>query len=409
MQTNLSPEFKNSADGLQAEAILRKCVHCGFCTATCPTYQLLGDELDGPRGRIYLIKQVLEGETPTRKTQLHLDRCLSCRNCETTCPSGVQYGHLIDIGRKLVDQRVERPMAEKAVRWALKEGLPSPLFGPAMALGQAVRGLLPATLKNKVPAKQDAGITPSRSHARKVLMLEGCVQPAMSPNINSATARVLDAAGVQVVVAPKAGCCGAVKFHLNDQDGAKEEMRRNIDAWWPHVESGVESIVMNASGCGSMVKDYGHALADDAQYAAKAERISALTRDLSELLPDLVEHLKDKVTAKAGQIAFHPPCTLQHGQQLRGGVEQHLGALGFNVKTASCEAHLCCGSAGTYSVLQPKIAYELRDRKLGNLSQMKPEVIVSANIGCITHLQSGTATPVRHWVEVLDEALSQGL
>ena len=409
MQTNLSPEFKNSADGLQAEAILRKCVHCGFCTATCPTYQLLGDELDGPRGRIYLIKQVLEGETPTRKTQLHLDRCLSCRNCETTCPSGVQYGHLIDIGRKLVDQRVERPMAEKAVRWALKEGLPSPLFGPAMALGQAVRGLLPAALKNKVPAKQDAGITPSRSHARKVLMLEGCVQPAMSPNINSATARVLDAAGVQVVVAPKAGCCGAVKFHLNDQDGAKEEMRRNIDAWWPHVESGVESIVMNASGCGSMVKDYGHALADDAQYAAKAERISALTRDLSELLPDLVEHLKDKVTAKAGQIAFHPPCTLQHGQQLRGGVEQHLGALGFNVKTASCEAHLCCGSAGTYSVLQPKIAYELRDRKLGNLSQMKPEVIVSANIGCITHLQSGTATPVRHWVEVLDEALSQGL
>ncbi len=409
MQTNLSPEFKNSADGLQAEAILRKCVHCGFCTATCPTYQLLGDELDGPRGRIYLIKQVLEGETPTRKTQLHLDRCLTCRNCETTCPSGVQYGHLIDIGRKLVDQRVERPMAEKAVRWALKEGLPSPLFGPAMALGQAVRGLLPATLKNKVPAKQDAGITPSRSHARKVLLLEGCVQPAMSPNINSATARVLDAAGVQVVVAPKAGCCGAVKFHLNDQDGAKEEMRRNIDAWWPHVESGVESIVMNASGCGSMVKDYGHALADDAQYAAKAERISALTRDLSELLPDLVEHLKDKVTAKAGQIAFHPPCTLQHGQQLRGGVEQHLGALGFNVKTASCEAHLCCGSAGTYSVLQPKIAYELRDRKLGNLSQMKPEVIVSANIGCITHLQSGTATPVRHWVEVLDEALSQGL
>ena len=409
MQTNLSPEFKNSADGLQAEAILRKCVHCGFCTATCPTYQLLGDELDGPRGRIYLIKQVLEGETPTRKTQLHLDRCLSCRNCETTCPSGVQYGHLIDIGRKLVDQRVERPMAEKAVRWALKEGLPSPLFGPAMALGQAVRGLLPATLKNKVPAKQDAGLTPSRSHARKVLMLEGCVQPAMSPNINSATARVLDAAGVQVVVAPKAGCCGAVKFHLNDQDGAKEEMRRNIDAWWPHVESGVESIVMNASGCGSMVKDYGHALAGDAQYAAKAERISALTRDLSELLPDLVEHLKDKVTAKAGQIAFHPPCTLQHGQQLRGGVEQHLGALGFNVKTASCEAHLCCGSAGTYSVLQPKIAYELRDRKLGNLSEMKPEVIVSANIGCITHLQSGTATPVRHWVEVLDEALSQGL
>ena len=406
MQTNLSPEFKNSAEALEAEAILRKCVHCGFCTATCPTYQLLGDELDGPRGRIYLIKQVLEGEIPTRKTQLHLDRCLTCRNCETTCPSGVEYGHLIDIGRKLVDERVERPLGEKAVRWALKEGLPSPLFAPAMAAGQAVRGLLPAALKNKVPAKQSAGVMPTRSHARKVLMLEGCVQPAMMPNINAATARVLDAAGIQVMVAKKAGCCGAVKFHLNDHDGGKAEMRRNIDAWWPHVEAGVESIVMNASGCGSMVKDYGHVLSDDAQYAAKAERISSLTRDLSELLPDLVDVLKGKVSAKSGQIAFHPPCTLQHGQQLRGGVEKHLGALGFNVKTASCEAHLCCGSAGTYSVLQPKIAYELRDRKLGNLSEMKPEVIVSANIGCITHLQSGTATPVRHWVEVLDEALT---
>ena len=405
MQTNLSPEFKNSAEGLEAEAILRKCVHCGFCTATCPTYQLLGDELDGPRGRIYLIKQVLEGEVPTRKTQLHLDRCLTCRNCETTCPSGVQYGHLIDIGRKLVDERVERPAAEKAMRWALKEGLPSPLFAPAMAVGQAVRGLLPAAIKSKVPAKRPSGVMPTGNHARKVLLLEGCVQPAMSPNINSATARVLDAAGVQVVIAKKAGCCGAVKFHLNDHDGAKAEMRRNIDAWWPHVQAGVESIVMNASGCGSMVKDYGHALADDAKYAAKAKRISELTRDLSELLPDLVESLRSKVTAKSAQIAFHPPCTLQHGQQLRGGVEQHLGALGFNIKTASCEAHLCCGSAGTYSVLQPKIAYELRDRKLGNLSEMKPDVIASANIGCITHLQSGTATPVRHWVEVLDDCL----
>ena len=389
MQTNLAPEFKNTAQGLEAEAILRKCVHCGFCTATCPTYQLLGDELDGPRGRIYLIKQVLEGHAPTRKTQLHLDRCLTCRNCETTCPSGVEYGHLIDIGRKLVDERVPRTAADKAVRWALKEGLPSPLFKPAMAMGQAVRGLLPASLKNKVPARQSAGVRPTAKHARKVLMLEGCVQPAMMPNINTATMRVLDAAGIEAVVAKKAGCCGAVKFHLNDQEGGKAEMRRNIDAWWPHVESGagpgVEAIVMNASGCGVTVKEYGHILAGDAQYAAKAERISALTRDLSELLPDLVEALRPKVAAKSAQIAFHPPCTLRHGQQLRSGVEKHLGALGFNVKTASCEAHLCCGSAGTYSVLQPKIAYELRDRKLGNLAEMQPEVIVSANIGCITH------------------------
>ncbi|MFZ2387460.1 MAG: glycolate oxidase subunit GlcF [Polaromonas sp.] len=406
MQTQLAPEFQNTPDGRQAEAILRKCVHCGFCTATCPTYQLLGDELDGPRGRIYLIKQVLEGEMPTRKTQLHLDRCLTCRNCETTCPSGVQYGHLVDIGRKLVDERVPRPAGERAVRWALKEGLPSPLFAPAMKLGQAVRGLLPASLQAKVPPRQSAGQWPTRAHARKMLMLEGCVQPAMMPNINSATARVLDAAGIQTVVAAKAGCCGAVKFHLNDQEGGKAEMRRNIDAWWPHVEQGVEAIVMNASGCGVTVKEYGYILKDDAAYAEKAARISELTRDLSELLPELVEQLRGQVAAKAGQIAFHPPCTLQHGQQLRGGVEQHLGALGFDIKQASCEAHLCCGSAGTYSVLNPEIAYQLRDRKLGHLGEMAPEVIVSANIGCITHLQSGTATPVRHWVELLDEALS---
>ncbi|WP_096666263.1 glycolate oxidase subunit GlcF [Polaromonas sp. AET17H-212] len=406
MQTHLAPEFKNTADGQAAEAILRKCVHCGFCTATCPTYQLLGDELDGPRGRIYLIKQVLEGQAPTRKTQLHLDRCLTCRNCETTCPSGVQYGHLVDIGRKLVDERVPRPASENVVRWALKEGLPSPLFAPAMKLGQAVRGLLPAALKNKVPARQPAGRWPQREHPRKMLMLAGCVQPAMMPNINTATARVLDAAGIQTVVAAKAGCCGAVKFHLNDQDGGKAEMRRNIDAWWPHVEAGAEAIVMNASGCGVTVKEYGYHLQDDPAYAAKAARISELTRDLSELLPELVAPLRARVTAQAGQIAFHPPCTLQHGQQLRGGVEQHLGALGFDVKVASCEAHLCCGSAGTYSVLNPEIAFQLRDRKLANLGEMAPEVIVSANIGCITHLQSGTATPVRHWVEVLDEALS---
>ncbi|MGA8513799.1 MAG: glycolate oxidase subunit GlcF [Burkholderiaceae bacterium] len=410
MQTNLAPEYQNTTDGQEAEAILRKCVHCGFCTATCPTYQLLGDELDGPRGRIYLIKQVLEGLAPTRKTQLHLDRCLTCRNCETTCPSGVQYGHLVDIGRKLVDDKVPRPAGEKALRWALKEGLPSPLFAPAMAVGQAVRGLLPAALKNKVPAKQVTKPWPTRAHARKVLALGGCVQPAMAPNINASTARVLDAAGIQTVLAAKAGCCGAVKFHLNDHDGGKAQMRANIDAWWPYVDGGqthpqVEAIVMNASGCGVTVKEYGHILKDDAQYAAKAARISALTKDLSELLPLLVEHLQGKVKPAPGHMAFHPPCTLQHGQQHRGGVEQHLGALGFDVKVASVEAHLCCGSAGTYSVLQPDLATQLRDRKLGNLQAAQPTQIISANIGCITHLQSGTATPVRHWVEVLDDAL----
>ncbi len=410
MQTQLSPEYQQRADGRAAEAILRKCVHCGFCTATCPTYQLLGDELDGPRGRIYLMKQVLEGAEPTRKTQLHLDRCLTCRNCETTCPSGVDYGHLVDIGRKIVDEKVPRPGGERALRWLLKEGLTSRLFGPAMKLGQLARPLLPAPLKGKVPARRDAGRLPTATHARKVLLLAGCVQPAMAPNIHAATARVLDAAGIQGVLAPGAGCCGAVKFHLNDQGGGRAQMRANIDAWWPFIEGGdaVEAIVMNASGCGVTVKEYGHLLADDPAYAARAARVSELTRDLSELLPELVPALRARLRQPpdaARVVAFHPPCTLQHGQQLRGGVEHHLAALGFTVQVARNEAHLCCGSAGTYSVLHPEIATTLRDRKLGHLGELRPAVIASANIGCITHLQSGTATPVRHWVEVLDEAL----
>jgi glycolate oxidase iron-sulfur subunit len=410
MQTHLAPEYQNTPEGREAEAILRKCVHCGFCTATCPTYQLLGDELDGPRGRIYLMKQVLEGAEPTRATQQHLDRCLTCRNCESTCPSGVQYGHLVDIGRKLVDAKVERPMGERMLRWALKEGLPSPLFAPAMKMGQAVRGLLPKALQAKVPASQNAGAWPTQTHARQVLMLAGCVQPSMLPNINTATARVLDAAGIQTLVAPEAGCCGAVKFHLNDHDGGKDHMRQNIDAWWPYVEQGVEAIIMNASGCGVMVKDYGHVLQHDAAYAEKAKRISALTKDLSELLPDLVPTLKPKLNSaslqQAGLQAFHPPCTLQHGQQLKGGVEKHLSDLGFEVKVSANEAHLCCGSAGTYSVLNPDISYTLRDRKLGHLDALQPTAILSANVGCITHLQSGTDLPVKHWVEVLDAALA---
>lgn len=411
MQTQLSPEYHNTPEGREAESILRKCVHCGFCTATCPTYQLLGDELDGPRGRIYLIKQVLEGAEPTRKTQQHLDRCLTCRNCESTCPSGVQYGHLVDIGRQLVDAKVERPTGERLVRWALKEGLSSSLFAPAMKLGQAVRGLLPNSLKAKVPEARDAGAWPTREHARKVLMLTGCVQPSMSPNINSATARVLDACGIQTVVAAQAGCCGALKFHLNDQTGGAAQMRANIDAWWPWVERGeVEAIVMNASGCGVMVKDYGHVLRDDPVYAQKAQRISELTQDLSELLPQLLpalkEQLKPEVVQATGVVAYHPPCTLQHGQQLKGGVETHMAALGFQVQVATSESHLCCGSAGTYSVLNPEIAYQLRDRKLGHLKALQPRAILSANIGCITHLQSGSDVPVRHWVELVDEVLT---
>ncbi|MEN5424307.1 glycolate oxidase subunit GlcF [Comamonas aquatica] len=413
MQTHLAPQYRGTPEGQEAEAILRKCVHCGFCTATCPTYQELGDELDGPRGRIYLIKQVLEGQAPTRATQQHLDRCLTCRNCESTCPSGVQYGHLVDIGRKVVDAQVPRPLGERLQRWALKEGLTSPLFAPAMKLGQAVRTLLPAAIQAKVPPSGEHGAWPTRSHARKVLLLQGCVQPAMLPNINYATARVLDAVGIQTLVVAQSQCCGAVKYHLNDHDGGKAQMRANIDAWWPLIEAGeVEAIVSNASGCGAMLKDWGHVLRDEPAYADKAARTSALARDLSELLPALLPELADKLQGKARvpaqPMAYHPPCTLQHAQKLKGVVEANLSKLGFQLLTARTESHLCCGSAGTYSVLQPAMAKTLRDRKLQALDEVAPQpaAILSANIGCIVHLQSGTPVPVRHWVEVLDEALA---
>ena len=407
MQTNLADFIKDTHDGREADAILRKCVHCGFCTATCPTYQLLGDELDGPRGRIYLIKQVLEGKPATRQTQSHLDRCLTCRSCESTCPSGVQYGRLVDIGRKVVDAQVPRPFMERVVRTALKEALPRKwLFTPAMKAGQLVRPLLPAALRSKVPARQDAGIWPRTTHARKMLLLDGCVQPAMAPNINAATARVFDALGVQLVVAPKAGCCGAIRHHLNDHEAAQDDMRRNIDAWWPAIEAGAEAIVMTASGCGAMVKDYGHLLAQDAAYAAKALRVSELTRDLSEILPAFEAELQTRLRGKVQKrVAYHPPCTLQHGQQIRGKVEGVLRAVGVDV-TLCADSHICCGSAGTYSVLQPALSYQLRDNKLANLLATAPDEIVSANIGCLTHLQSGTDTPVRHWIELVDNALA---
>lgn len=407
MQTNLADFIKDTREGREADAILRSCVHCGFCTATCPTYQLLGDELDGPRGRIYLIKQVLEGKEATAKTQLHLDRCLTCRNCETTCPSGVQYGRLIDIGRKVVADQVSYPLPQKLVRTALKEVLTRKwLFTPAMKTGQLFRPLLPKSLQNKVPARQDAGVWPTRVHARKMVLLDGCVQPAMGPNINAATARVFDALGVQLLLAPKAGCCGAIRHHLNDHEGALDDMRRNIDAWWPLAEAGAEAIVMTASGCGATVKDYGHLLAHDPAYAEKAQRISDLTKDLSEILPAFEAELEGKLKGKISKrVAYHPPCTLQHGQQIRGKVEGVLRAAGVDVQLCA-DSHLCCGSAGTYSVLQSSLSYQLRDNKLANLQATKPDMIVSANIGCLTHLQSGTDTPVKHWIELIDHALS---
>lgn len=406
MQTNLADFIKGTAEGDEAEAILRACVHCGFCTATCPTYQILGDELDGPRGRIYLIKQVLEGAAVTKKTQLHLDRCLTCRNCETTCPSGVKYGRLADIGRKVVEARVPRPLGERITRTLLKEALPRKwIFTSLYKAGKLVRPLLSPAMQDKLPKAAPAGVWPRREHSRKMLVLDGCVQPAMAPNINAATARVLDAFGVQLLVAPKAGCCGALRYHLNDQDAGLDDMRRNIDAWWPLVDQ-VEAIAMTASGCGVMVKEYGHLLAHDPAYAAKAQRISDLTRDLSEIMPQFENELGARLKGKlAKKVAWHPPCTLQHGQQIRGKVEGVLRAAGVDVRLCA-DSHLCCGSAGTYSMLHPALATELRDRKLANLLATEPEMIVSANIGCLNHLQSGTETPVAHWIELIDQALA---
>jgi glycolate oxidase iron-sulfur subunit len=406
MQTHLADAFRDTPDGDTAERILRNCVHCGFCLATCPTYQILGDELDSPRGRIYLMKQVLEGATPTAKTQLHLDRCLTCRSCETTCPSGVEYGKLLDIGRHIVEETVGRSVSETATRSALKTGLGTPLlFNTALKLGQSVRGLMPAFLKAGIPPAEAAGDWPAPRHDRHMLVLQGCVQPGLKPNINTATARVLDRIGISLITANEAGCCGALTHHLNDTEAGLAAARRNIDAWIPYLDAGVEAIVMTASGCGVMVKDYGWLLCNDATYAEKAARVSTATKDISEILGAEREGLKALAARPAPKrIAYHPPCTLQHGQKLSGGVEALLTDAGFEL-TPVAEKHLCCGSAGTYSILQPKLADQLKARKLGHLQAGSPEMIATANIGCLAHLQSGSPIPVRHWVEILDSAL----
>jgi glycolate oxidase iron-sulfur subunit len=420
MKTNLAEFIRNTPEGREADSILRACVHCGFCTATCPTYQLLGDELDGPRGRIYLIKEVLEGKAYTAKTQLHLDRCLTCRACETTCPSGVQYGRLVDIGRNLVEKRVGRPFIESLKRAALRAVIPNPsLFGPLFRFGQFLRPLLPDALKRKVPkADVHSTVWPEPRHPRRMLVLDGCVQPSLAPGINSAAARVLDRLGISLVKAEAAGCCGAVTFHLNRQEDALDYMRENIDAWWPHIEAGAEAVVMTASGCGTMVKEYGHLLAGDPAYAERARRISGMTRDISEIVAGEQDQLERflrtslfslmfPTTAATGvrpRVSFHSPCSLQHGLQIRDKVEALLTIAGFEVIPVP-DSHLCCGSAGTYSILQPELSQKLLKNKVNALESGKPEMLATANIGCLTHIQSGTTLPVRHWIELLDERL----
>ncbi|PZX00348.1 glycolate oxidase iron-sulfur subunit [Pseudomonas sp. 478] len=404
MQTTLSEQARQLPRAEEAESILRTCVHCGFCNATCPTYQLLGDELDGPRGRIYLIKQVLEGNEVTQKTQQHLDRCLSCRNCETTCPSGVDYHNLLDIGRAVVDAAVPRPLGQRLLREGLRSVVPNPaLFKGLVSSGQVFRALLPNTLQIKLPRRiYPAKPRPVTRHTRQVLMLEGCVQPSLSPNTNAAAARVLDRLGISVIATREAGCCGAVDYHLDAQATGLDRARRNIDAWWPSIENGAEAIVQTASGCGAFIKDYGHLLSTDPAYAGKAKKVSALAKDLVEVLRD--EPLEKLGIHSAQRLAFHCPCTLQHAQKLGGAVEAILTSLGFNL-TPVADSHLCCGSAGTYSLTQPELSRQLRDNKLNALESGHPEVIVTANIGCQSHLDGAGRTPVRHWIELVEAAL----
>ncbi|HET6720026.1 MAG TPA: glycolate oxidase subunit GlcF [Rhodocyclaceae bacterium] len=434
METRLADWIRDTADGQEAEAVIRSCVHCGFCTATCPTYQLLGDELDGPRGRIYLIKQLLEGREATAKTQLHLDRCLTCRACETTCPSGVKYHRLLDIGRHVLSERLPRPPGQRLVRRLLAAGLTRPrLFAAAVRLGLFLRPLLPAALGDKLPAGERG--RPGRASAppapppatRRVLLLAGCVQPALAPSINQATRQVLAALGIDAIEAPHAGCCGALRHHLDQQDAALDDMRRLIDHWWPFIHNGaVEAIIVTASGCGAQLKDYGQLLRHDPHYAAKAVRVSELCRDVGDYLGEQAAALNGLLQQTAAptpatRVAVHTPCTLQHAMQRRGDIERLLRSAGYAL-TPVGETHLCCGSAGTYSLLQPALAKTLRDRKLDALLSgagpadatgreigqysRSPQVIVSANIGCLSHLQSGTNLPVRHWIELVADRLA---
>ena len=406
MKTDIISDFLNTPDGIEANRILRSCVHCGFCNATCPTYQLLGDELDGPRGRIYLIKQTLEGKIPTRQTQLHLDRCLTCRNCESTCPSGVNYSHLLNIGRSVVNKKVTRSFTQKSLHLILRKTFLSPFtFSTIIKTGQLFRPLLPKKLKNSVPEKQKHVQFTATSHTRKILLVPGCVQSSLKPNIDAAAKVVFNELKIESIEIPAAGCCGSLSHHLNAESEAIQIIKKNIDSWWPLIENkAIEAICMTASGCGVAIKEYQQLLANDKAYAEKAKIVSALYKDPAEIVSNELSNNQQSIKAliknnKKPAVAFHPPCTLQHGMKLNNLIEPILNDCGFEVQAFN-DKHLCCGSAGTYSITQKELSQQLLSNKLDNINQTEHDLIVTANIGCQLHLQSGTVTPVKHWLEL---------
>lgn len=403
MRTDIVKPYSDNEAGKIANDILRRCVHCGFCNATCPTYQLLGDELDGPRGRIYLVKQVLEGQEVTRKTQVHLDRCLICKSCETTCPSGVKYSHLLEIGQEVVNQKVKRPVWSRLNRFMFNSLIPNmSRWRWLYLIGGMFSLFMPARMEKGFNLKTPTLLLPDRVHARKMLLLKGCVQSELAPDINRAACKVLDKLGVTLVEDERSNsCCGAMSHHLSYSRNALQYMRDNIDAWWPSIEDGVEAVVVTASGCTPHVKDYGRLLAGDKDYADKARRVAEMAKDITEIISELdpggLEKLKEPT-----RVAFHSPCSLQHGLKVTGVIENLFTSLGYELVPVS-DSHLCCGAAGTYSLLQARISDQLLINKVVALQKHKPHFITSANIGCILHLQRDASIPVMHWVELLAE------